>query len=113
MDCFACARNDVQTAIDVADDEISGAPGLALDGLEERSTRGLKLEEELRDFARRRNREGGRQQLLAIPLIRIDHRVFDAAQIEPRAVAPDLRIERRLAIGEANRKAELAGEKIA
>src|ERR1700730_10616274 len=107
------AREQQQIAVDVANDEVPRAPGLALDGLDERRAGGLKLEEKLRDFACRRHRERGRKQLLAIPLIRIDHRLFDAAQIEPRAVASDLRMERRLAIGEGGRKAELTCEEIA
>jgi hypothetical protein len=65
------------------------------------------------DFRSVRDSKRRREQLLAIPQRHIDHRLLDAAQVDPRAVARDLSIERRLAIGERNDKAEFSREEIA
>jgi hypothetical protein len=51
--------------------------------------------------------------LLAIAHRRIDHRPIDVAQIDPRPITHDLRIEGRLAIAKSNSEAELMGEEIA
>jgi len=91
----------------------SRAPGLALERLEKRHAGGLELEEQRLDFLRGRDGERGRQQLLTVSQFGIDHRLLDASQVDARGIAFDLRIKRRLAIGERNGEAEFAGEEIA
>ena len=102
-----------QVAVRVLDDEIPGAPGLALERLVEFDAGGLKFEKELLDLVRRGDRHGGRQQALLVPQFRIDDRAVDAAQIERRAVALHLRVERRFAVHEHDREAELLREEVA
>src|SRR5712691_3348381 len=107
------SRKQQQIAIRVRQNKISRAPGLALERLKKRYAGGLKLEEERFDFLRRRDGERGGQQLLTVSHAGIDHRLLDASQVDQRGIAPDLCIERRLAIGERDGEAELAGEEIA
>src|SRR5712664_2397216 len=112
-DLLRRASEQQQVPVRVLHNKISRAPGLALERLEKRHAGGLKLEEQLLDLRRRSNRERGGQQFLAVSYDGIDHRLLDASQVDQCGIAPDLRIERRLAIGERDGEAELAGEEIA
>src|SRR5450631_1240012 len=102
-----------QITVRVLHNEISRAPGLALERLEERHAGGLKLEEQRLDFLRGRDGERGRQQLFSVPQFGIDHRLLEASQVDARHIAFDLRIKRRLAIGERNGEAEFSRKELA
>src|SRR5205814_6075800 len=78
--------------------------------LMERDAGRLELEKQKLNLGGGRDRDGGREQALAIAPLAIDHRPIDAAQVEPRAVTYDLSVERRFAMDERDRKAELVGE---
>ena len=74
---------------------------------------GLEIEEQLLDLGCAVDGDRGGQQMLALADVADEHRLADQPQREPRVVAPDLSVERRIAIDEVDRKAELAGEEIA
>src|SRR5437016_11857606 len=70
-----------QIAVRVLDDEIARAPGLVLECLMERDAGRLELEKQLLDLGGGRDRDGGREQALAIAPLAIDRRPIDAAQV--------------------------------
>src|ERR1700738_2184079 len=102
-----------KVAVRVLHDEVLSAPRLVLERLRERHARCLKFQKELLDVLGGGNRDRGGQQALAVVQVGIDQRSIDVTQIEPRGVALHLAIERRLAIREDDREAELAGEELA
>src|SRR6478672_676515 len=107
------SRKQQQIAVGIPENKISRTPGLTPERLKEHHTGGLKLEEERLDLPRRRDRKRSGKQLLTVSLARVDHRPLDASQVDARAVALDLRIERRLAISECDGEAQLAGKEFA
>ena len=59
------------------------------------------------------DRHRSREQLLALADVADKNRLAHHAEIEPRDVALHLAVERRLAVGEDDAEAELAGEELA
>src|SRR5229473_293595 len=84
-DLLRRSREQQQITVRVLHNEISRAPGLALERLEERHAGGLKLEEQRFDFLRGRDGERGRQQLLTVSQFGIDHRRLDIGERDGEA----------------------------
>src|SRR5262245_61483044 len=93
------SREQQQVAVGIAHDEIPRTPRLLLERLMEVDARRLVLQEELADLGGAVDRHGRRQQALALADVAHEHRLAEHAQVEPHLVAPDLGVERRLAIG--------------
>src|SRR5215217_3871157 len=96
-----------QVPVRVLDDEILGPPGLLLQGLVQGRAGGAELEVEWLDWL---DRDVGRQQVLPFADLAVEDGAVGVAQVEAGAVAPHLRVEGRLAIGEGDREAELFGK---
>src|SRR5690242_8890739 len=81
--------------------------------LMERHAGSLILQEERAQLGRAVEREGRRKQVLAFADVAYEHRLAHHSQVEPRAIALDLAIERRLAISEGHLEAELRRVEVA
>jgi hypothetical protein len=106
-------RKEDQVLIRIRDDKGSGAPRLLLECLMERESCSLIIQEKLFDLARGSNRDGSGKQTFALANIAREHRLANQPQVESCTVPHDLRIERRIAIDECDREAELASIKVA
>jgi hypothetical protein len=79
---------------------------LPLERLLEHDPGRLKLREETLDFVGGANGNLGREQELALLDVALEYRPLDAAQNKQRPIAPDMRIEGRLAVSKNSQEAE-------
>src|SRR4051812_49318903 len=106
-------RKEDQIAIGIHDEEGSGAPRFRLQCLTKAHSCGLVNQKKLVDLVRGSDGDRGGEQMLTLPNIANEHGFANHSQIEPRMVARDLPVVRRIAIHERDREAQLFGKEIA
>jgi hypothetical protein len=106
------AGEQKQVSVRIFDDEVSRAPWLLLERLEERDVRGLEPKEKLLNLIGRANGHCRRYQFFAVSELGTDHGAVHTFEIEQRPISLHLCIERRLSVSERNTEAELLSEEV-